>query len=172
MSEKGFRAADAKNLRKLRFHKHFGAVVRFLTFDLVANKRNIETWERRRARSLADVQEYERLLSKARELDKLYASIEMQGVRISKHTFSDLPVEGQADYGIDWESLRERVLDRDGLECRERDGRCSGPLQIHHIVPLSKGGTNDLDNLVTICHYHHSLKHRHMRNECNGNIRC
>ena len=91
-------------------------------------------------------------------------------MRISEHTFSDMPVVDKADYGFNWENLREQILTRDNYECRESDERCLGPLQIHHIVPLSKGGSNEMNNLKTLCFYHHSLKHRHMREKYNGNI--
>jgi hypothetical protein len=45
--------------------------------------------------------------------------------------------------------LREAVLERDGESCRicgSTDG-----LSIDHDIPVSKGGTNDLDNLVMLC---------------------
>jgi 5-methylcytosine-specific restriction endonuclease McrA len=97
--------------------------------------------------------------------------LEIQGVRVSKHTFADLPVLGAAQYGVNWEQLRDMVLTRDDHECQEADGRCEGPLQIHHRTPLSRGGTNDLRNLVTLCHYHHCCKHPHMRERYRGSLR-
>ena len=79
--------------------------------------------------------------------------------------FSDIPVLNGADYPLDWDNLRDMILTRDNYECTEGDGYCDGPLQIHHIVPLSKGGPNDPDNLTTLCFYHHSLKHSHMQRD-------
>jgi len=35
-------------------------------------------------------------------------------------------------------------------------------LHVHHIVPLSKGGTNDLDNPTTPGSQCHSMTHRRM----------
>jgi HNH endonuclease len=33
-------------------------------------------------------------------------------------------------------------------------------VDIHHIVPVSKGGTNDPSNLTTLCSFHHDLVHQ------------
>jgi 5-methylcytosine-specific restriction endonuclease McrA len=50
--------------------------------------------------------------------------------------------------------LRFEVLKRDGFRCRYcgRSG-AQGEVKLHvdHVVPVSKGGTNDIDNLVTAC---------------------
>ncbi len=54
-------------------------------------------------------------------------------------------------------ALRRRVLARDGLRCR-----CCGSRhrkQIHHIIPVSKGGRTVLANLITLCRTCHSLIH-------------
>ena len=52
-----------------------------------------------------------------------------------------------------WNAMKARVTPvvhaRDGYEClvcRAREG-----LEVDHIVPLARGGTNDLDNLQTLC---------------------
>lgn len=163
MSIKDFQADIEHALQKLKFHKKIGRVVRALTFGLITNKRKIGQYTTRYEECISDLQKYENLLSKADELDQSLESIVIEGVRIGKQTFSDISVVGKEDYGIDWDLLRQRVLSRDNYECQESDGYCSGPLQIHHIIPLSKGGSNDLSNLKTLCHYHHSLKHEHMR---------
>jgi 5-methylcytosine-specific restriction endonuclease McrA len=33
-------------------------------------------------------------------------------------------------------------------------------LEAHHIVPLASGGTNELSNLLTLCHDCHRAQHR------------
>jgi hypothetical protein len=50
-------------------------------------------------------------------------------------------------------SVRFYVLQRDGFSCRYcRRGPADGSiLELDHIVPHSKGGTDDADNLVTAC---------------------
>ncbi len=47
------------------------------------------------------------------------------------------------------DALMLALIERDGYQCR----KCSGQedLSIDHIVPLSKGGSDDLDNLQILC---------------------
>lgn len=50
----------------------------------------------------------------------------------------------------EWMALRQRVFERDDYTCRycgERGGR----LECDHVVPVIKGGSDDIDNLVTAC---------------------
>lgn len=49
--------------------------------------------------------------------------------------------------------LRHEVFVRDGFRCQEcLRGREDGvKLEIDHIIPVAKGGTNDIDNLQTLC---------------------
>ena len=60
-------------------------------------------------------------------------------------------------------SVRRRVWERDGHQCQ--GPYCVGapplPLEavhIDHITPLSKGGTNELTNLRTLCRRCHVLR--------------
>jgi 5-methylcytosine-specific restriction endonuclease McrA len=32
-------------------------------------------------------------------------------------------------------------------------------LELHHIMPLAMGGSNDIDNLMVLCHEHHEQIH-------------
>lgn len=50
--------------------------------------------------------------------------------------------------------LRFRILERDGFKCRYcgRNPRDHDTvLHVDHIIPSSKGGTNEDDNLITAC---------------------
>lgn len=51
------------------------------------------------------------------------------------------------------QSLRFQILQRDGYRCRYcgRSPKDGVKLEIDHIIPVSKGGTNDVRNLVTAC---------------------
>jgi len=49
------------------------------------------------------------------------------------------------------ESIRYQVLKRDRICKLCGAGPENGPLQVDHIVPKSKGGSNDVDNLQILC---------------------
>jgi HNH endonuclease len=63
-----------------------------------------------------------------------------------------------------WQSPAWR---RAAAAARARDGGCvvghgcAGKLEVHHVIPLNKGGDPvGLDNLVTLCSRHHRLVER------------
>lgn len=56
-----------------------------------------------------------------------------------------------------WQRTRARARARDGNACRMADPTCNGILSVHH---LERGGTDDLDNLVTLCRRHHEQAER------------
>jgi 5-methylcytosine-specific restriction endonuclease McrA len=64
-------------------------------------------------------------------------------------------------------SLRHSVNLRDGGKCAfTRDGRRCGSSRftdIHHLVPVSRGGKNELGNLITLCRAHHRWVHEQER---------
>jgi 5-methylcytosine-specific restriction endonuclease McrA len=56
-------------------------------------------------------------------------------------------------------SVRQAALARDKHRCRASGCRNAHFLEIHHIAALNRGGTNDPDNLVTLCAACHRLLH-------------
>lgn len=56
------------------------------------------------------------------------------------------------------QSLRENILKRDKWRCVKCG--CKKWLHVHHILPRSKGGTNNHDNLITLCDVCHMEEHR------------
>ena len=60
-------------------------------------------------------------------------------------------------YGYKWRKLRTRFLNSHPLcEMCYRQGRYTAATEVHHIKPLSEGGTNDLNNLMPLCKSCHS----------------
>lgn len=55
--------------------------------------------------------------------------------------------------------IRREVLGRDRHRCRVPGCHRTRFLEVHHIVPRSRGGTNDPDNLTTLCSSCHRLMH-------------
>lgn len=66
------------------------------------------------------------------------------------------------EYPGDWDERRKSVYRRNGHVCCNC-GSTKGPFHCDHIIPLSRGGTDDLDNLQTLCEECHAQKHPHMR---------
>lgn len=60
-------------------------------------------------------------------------------------------------YPPDWEERRRQVVERDGDQC-SKCGNWSH-LHLHHITPLSKGGSNKIINLKMLCENCHSKDH-------------
>lgn len=59
--------------------------------------------------------------------------------------------------GPSWERQRIQAFKRDGHRCT--DCKKAGRLEVHHVLPLSEGGRNDLDNLKTLCRDCHISMH-------------
>ena len=57
---------------------------------------------------------------------------------------------------IDRDTRRE-VYQRDGWRC----ALCDSPkyIQMHHAIPKSRGGSNEAQNLITLCSDCHALAH-------------
>ncbi len=69
--------------------------------------------------------------------------------KIQKHTYPD-----------DWRDLCKRKI----AACRGVCQRCpsSERLEVHHIIPLSRGGSNLDLNLIVLCYKCHNKRHKHM----------
>jgi 5-methylcytosine-specific restriction protein A len=60
-------------------------------------------------------------------------------------------------YGRAWKRIRDRYVKEHPLceECKKH-GRPTPVEEVHHIVPLSKGGGNEFSNLMSLCKSCHS----------------
>jgi len=73
------------------------------------------------------------------------------------------------DYGdaTSWYSLCAEVKKREGhrcAKCNEPENKSLGVYHdVHHIRPLSKGGTTTKANLILLCKDCHANRHTHMR---------
>lgn len=63
-------------------------------------------------------------------------------------------------YGSAWERTRRLALVRDGYLCLAcaADNRTTVATEVDHITPKHKGGTDDLDNLQSLCTECHAAK--------------
>ena len=57
--------------------------------------------------------------------------------------------------------LREQIKLRDGFTCRLCIRKMdTNVLEVHHIIPVSSGGDDELSNLVLLCHDCHTALHK------------
>lgn len=59
-----------------------------------------------------------------------------------------------------WQRARASARHRDHGTCRMTDPTCAGTLSVHHI---QRGGTDELENLITLCRHHHEQAERDPR---------
>lgn len=52
--------------------------------------------------------------------------------------------------GPEWQKLRAEVFSRDDFTCTYC-GERAGRLECDHVIPASRGGSDELDNLATAC---------------------
>jgi len=66
-------------------------------------------------------------------------------------------------YGRSWREVRERYVAAHPL-CERclQDGRLTPVEEVHHIKPVSQGGTNDASNLMSLCQSCHTKIHFEM----------
>lgn len=62
-----------------------------------------------------------------------------------------------ASWSKNWRKVRSEAIAKAGSQCEH----CSSPdsLQVHHILPVAKGGKDDLENLIVLCSGCHTLAH-------------
>lgn len=63
-------------------------------------------------------------------------------------------------YGSAWKKIRKQALARDNFLCIpcERNGIYTPASEVDHVTPKSRGGTDELNNLQSICSDCHKLK--------------
>ena len=59
-------------------------------------------------------------------------------------------------YPSNWDKIRRWVLTRDNFRCKV----CGLRLEVHHLIPVAKGGSHSPNNLVTVCSKCHKRIHQ------------
>jgi len=150
---------------KNRLHRQLvlNKLLKFFSLGLLNNQKSVDKYQLLLNEKKLNLDKYNDLKTRTELLGDFKLTENLEGIRMGENTYSDIAVIGGEDYGIDWDTIRAEILSRDGHQCQESDGYCSGVLHVHHITPLSKGGTNQAHNLITLCVFHHSMKHEHMK---------
>lgn len=68
---------------------------------------------------------------------------------VKKQAKRDIVTRRRSDFAKERDRLMLALIERDGYECAEC-GETEG-LSIDHVIPLSKGGSDELDNLQLLC---------------------
>ena len=69
-----------------------------------------------------------------------------------------------------WRRMSERILIRDHYECQECKKKLKSGIrtkikpatQVHHIVPVSRGGRHNKENLMALCRSCHTKIHHEL----------
>ncbi|MBO6280730.1 MAG: HNH endonuclease [Bacilli bacterium] len=70
------------------------------------------------------------------------------------------PEDPNKRYGWKWKKRRDRYAQAHPL-CEEclKQGRLTPMEEVHHILPIDRGGTDDESNLMSLCHSCHEKIH-------------
>jgi len=71
---------------------------------------------------------------------------------------SDVAFRARSNIDSDWDTQRRLALDRDSYCCQDC-GYSGGRLHVHHKICQDDGGTDNLNNLITLCPECHSERH-------------
>ena len=70
------------------------------------------------------------------------------------------PADSNKKYGRAWKRIRDRYAAAHPLcEMCLKEGRLTPVDEVHHIVPISQGGTHARDNLMSLCRSCHTKIH-------------
>ncbi len=163
-------ANSKESLRRVS-ETHFS--LRLSLTDEVVQKvkrvQNLESTRLRQNRSLEQTVEAT-LDFYLKQKDPLLKCVKKTKERNIENLTSGAAVPGQSVGDIGYvrkpltELQRAQVLKRDKACCQFRNdgGRICGAerfVEIHHKIPVSQGGMNDLDNLISLCWQHHHFLH-------------
>ena len=75
----------------------------------------------------------------------------------SRYNKYDRDTETRKRYGRTWKRIRDNYIKANPLceDCLKRDALTPAE-EVHHIIPLSKGGTHEDSNLMSLCESCHS----------------
>jgi hypothetical protein len=70
-----------------------------------------------------------------------------------------------------WEELRSQALKKSRGRCKDCRKKNIYELHLHHLRPLSLGGLNEIENLITLCRSCHQKRHSHSFTDENSEYR-
>lgn len=81
-------------------------------------------------------------------------------VAIKQYNKYERSPDSNKKYGRAWKRIRDRYASEHPL-CEEclKTGKLTPVEEVHHIKPISQGGTHARDNLMSLCQSCHTKKH-------------
>lgn len=91
--------------------------------------------------------------------DKPYCELHRTVENRRYNTYERAP-DVNKKYGHAWKRIRDRYAAAHPL-CEEclKEGKLVPMEEVHHIIPVSRGGTSTEDNLMSLCRSCHNKKH-------------
>ena len=103
-----------------------------------------------------------RYLGCGRLSDEPYCEEHRKAVRFEYNRYQR-PAYSNKKYGRAWKRIRDRYAAAHPLcELCLKEGRLTPVEEVHHIVPLSQGGTHRNDNLMSLCQSCHTKLHHEL----------
>lgn len=99
----------------------------------------------------------------------------MKNPSLAKENVKHWGYQQGANYGF--ENTKAKVLNRDNYTCQCCKGkRKDSKLEVHHIIFRSNGGSDEEDNLITLCHtchfkVHHGLQKLNLKGKVKGTLK-
>ena len=91
--------------------------------------------------------------------DKQYCA-EHEGVARKSYDKYERSHDVNKTYGRAWKRIRDQYVSIHPLcEMCQKEGRLVAADEVHHKLPISKGGTHDLSNLMSLCKSCHTKIH-------------
>ena len=91
--------------------------------------------------------------------DEPYCEEHRKAVQVEYNRYRR-PADSNKKYGRAWKRIRDRYAAAHPLcEMCLKEGRLTPVEEVHHIVPLSQGGTHRNDNLMSLCQSCHTKIH-------------
>lgn len=105
--------------------------------------------------------------SHVKEIDFIKSILPVKNIIVETAKFDNRKITNPKVWGWQYHkginygyaNSREHALVRDNYSCQAcRKKKCK--LEVHHICPRSRGGSDEVDNLITLCHGCHQNVHR------------
>jgi len=105
----------------------------------------------------ADVEDYRHVIVAGATAGQSADGVAVKGDQLMPWQRTSSSARG---YGAHWRKMREQALKRDRFLCQpcERKGFVTPASAVDHVVPKSKGGSDELENLQAICDECHEKK--------------